>query len=98
LTPAAEVLAAGARQILALRNEVIAAAQASHNVSIAPLRIGFSQFVDRALLQMVCDAHTDLFPNSEITPKSGDHVELLSLVERGIIDAALLTLPADGIA
>jgi DNA-binding transcriptional LysR family regulator len=97
LTPAAEVLAAGARQILALRNEVIAAAQASHNVSIAPLRIGFSQFVDRALLQMVCDAHTDLFPNSEITPKSGDHVELLSLVERGIIDAALLTLPADGI-
>jgi DNA-binding transcriptional LysR family regulator len=39
LTPAAEVLTAGARQILALRDDVIAAARASHNVSIAPLRI-----------------------------------------------------------
>jgi LysR family hydrogen peroxide-inducible transcriptional activator len=97
LTPAAEVLTAGARQILALRNEVIAAARASHKVSIAPLRIGFSPFVDRALLQMVCGAHKALFPNSQITPKSGDHVELLSWVERGTIDAALLTLPADGI-
>ena len=97
LTPAAEVLAAGARQILALRNEVIAAAQASHNVSIAPLRIGFSPFIDRALLQTVCNAHLALFPNCEITPKSGDTVELLSLLERGVIDAALLPLPANGI-
>jgi DNA-binding transcriptional LysR family regulator len=96
LTPAAEVLTAGARQILALRDDVIAAARASHNVAIAPLRIGFSPFVDRALLQMVCGAHTDLFPDSEIMPKSGDHVELLSLVERGLIDAALVTLPAEG--
>ena len=97
LTPAAEVLIAGSRQILKLRDEVIAAARASHHVSIAPLRIGFSPFVDRALLQMVCTLHISLFPNCEITPKSGDHVEILSLVERGIIDAALLTLPADGI-
>jgi hypothetical protein len=47
-------------------------------------------------LQLVCGAHTDLFPDSEIMPKSGDHVELLSLVERGLIDAALVTLPAEG--
>lgn len=97
LTPAAEVLTAGARQILALRNEVIAAARASHHGSIAPLRIGFSPFIDRALLQMVCSAHLALFPNCEITPKSGDTVELLALLERGVIDAALLPLPANGI-
>ena len=97
LTPAAEVLTAGARQILALRNDVIEAARASHNVSLAPLRIGFSPFVDRALLQTVCRTHMSLFPNCEITPTSGDHVEILSLVERGLIDTALLTLPADGI-
>ena len=96
LTPAAEVLTAGARQILALRDDVIAAARASQKVSISPLRIGFSPFVDRALLQMVCGAHTDLFPDSEIMPKSGDHVELISMVERGLIDAALVTLPAEG--
>ena len=95
LTPAAE--AAGARQILALCDEVIAAARASHNGTIAPLRIGYSPFIDRALLQMVCSAHLALFPNCEITPKSGDAVELLSLLETGAIDAALLTLPANGI-
>jgi len=97
LTPAAEVLIAGARQILTLRDEVIAAARASHHGTIAPLRIGFSPFIDRALLQMVCSAHLALFPNCEITPKSGDAVELLSLLETGAIDAALLTLPANGI-
>jgi len=96
LTPAAEVLTAGARQIIALRDDVIAAARAKHNVAIAPLRIGFSPFVDRALLQMVCGAYSDLFPGCEIVPKSGDHVELLLLVEQGLIDAALVTLPAEG--
>ena len=97
LTPAAEVLTAGARQILTLCDEVIAAARASHHGAIAPLRIGFSPFIDRALLQTVCNAHLALFPNCEITPKSGDTVELLSLLERGVIDAALLPLPANGI-
>jgi len=97
LTPAAEVLIAGARQILTLRDEVITAARASHHGTIAPLRIGFSPFIGRALLQMVCSAHLALFPNCEITPKSGDAVELLSLLETGAIDAALLTLPANGI-
>ena len=43
LTPAAEVLTAGARQILALCDEVIAAARASHNGTIAPLRIGYTR-------------------------------------------------------
>jgi Bacterial regulatory helix-turn-helix protein, lysR family len=84
LTPAAEVLIAGARQILALRDEVVAAARASHHGTIAPLRIGFSPFIDCALLQMVCSAHIALFPNCEITPKSGDSVELLSMLERGL--------------
>jgi DNA-binding transcriptional LysR family regulator len=46
---------------------------------------------------MVCALHNSLFPDCEITPKSGDTVELLSMVERGVIDAALLTLPANGI-
>ena len=53
VTPAAEVLIAGARQILALLDEVIAATLASHHEAIAPLRIGYSPFIDRALLQTV---------------------------------------------
>src|SRR5580658_8829653 len=54
LTPAAEVLIAGARRMIKLRDEVVAAAQASHQVTVAPMRIGFSAFVDRRLLKMVC--------------------------------------------
>src|ERR1039457_1477045 len=48
LTPAAEILIAGARRILALRDEVIAEARASHHEAIAPLRIGYSPFIDHA--------------------------------------------------
>lgn len=46
---------------------------------------------------MVCALHNSLFPDCEITPTSGDTVELLSMVESGVIGAALLTLPANGI-
>jgi DNA-binding transcriptional LysR family regulator len=96
LSRAAEVLVAGARQILSLRDEEIAKACASQHGTISRLRIGFSPFIDRALLQMECSLHSSLFPNCEITPKSGDTVELLSMLERGVIDVALLTLPANG--
>jgi DNA-binding transcriptional LysR family regulator len=74
LTPAAEVLIAGARQILALRDEVVAAARASHHGTIAPLRIGFSPFIDCALLQMVCSAHTQRL-NSKCRAKSRERVD-----------------------
>jgi DNA-binding transcriptional LysR family regulator len=95
-TPAAEILIAGGRELIRQRDALIAIARALHLVTFLPLRLGFSSFVDHALYEMVCSIHTSLFPECEITPKSGDNVELLHALEREEIDAALLTLPVSG--
>ena len=94
-TPAAEVLIAGGRELLKLRDDLIATARALQCVTFLPMRLGFSSFVDHALYEMVCSIHTSLFPACEIKPESGDPVDLLLMLERGEIDAALLTLPVE---
>jgi DNA-binding transcriptional LysR family regulator len=96
-TPAAEILIAGGRHLLKLRDDLLATARAAHSVSFLPMRLGFSSFVDHSLFEMVCSIHTSLFPACEIKSQSGDNVEILRLLERGEIDAALLTLPVKGI-
>jgi molybdenum-dependent DNA-binding transcriptional regulator ModE len=95
-TPAAEILITGGRELLRMRDEMIGMARALHRVTFVPMRLGFSSFVDHALYEMVCSIHTSLFPSCEIKPKSGDPVDLLLMLERGEIDAALVTLPASG--
>jgi DNA-binding transcriptional LysR family regulator len=95
-TPAAEILITGGRELLRMRDALIVAARALHRVTFVPMRLGFSSFVDHALYEMVCSIHTSLFPSCEIKPKSGDPVDLLLMLERGEIDAALVTLPASG--
>ena len=95
-TPAAEILVTGGRELIRQRDALIAIARALHLVTFLPFRLGFSPFVDHALYEMVCSIHTSLFPECEITPKSGDNVELLHALEREEIDAALLTLPVAG--
>ena len=95
-TPSAAILIAGGRELLRLRDDLIATARSLHRVPFLPMRLGFSSFVDHALYEMVCTIHTSLFPECEIRPQSGDNVELLCLLEAGQIDAALLTLPVSG--
>lgn len=95
-TPAAQILITGGRELIRLRDALIATARGLHLVTYVPLRLGFSSFVDHDLYEMVCSIHTSLFPECEITPKSGDNVELLRSLEQGDIDAALLTLPVSG--
>jgi len=95
-TPAAQILITGGRELIRLRDALIATARALHLVTFTPLRLGFSSFVDHGLYEMVCSIHTSLFPECEITPTSGDNVALLQSLERGDIDAALLTLPVSG--
>ena len=92
-TPAAEILIAGGRHLLGLRDELCATTRAAHSVSFVPMRLGFSSFVDHALFEMVCSIHASLFPLCEIKPRSGDNVEIVLLLEKGEIDAAVLTLP-----
>jgi len=95
-TPAAEILIAGGRELLKLRDDLVATARALHRVTFLPMRLGFSSFVDHSLYEMVCSIHTSLFPECEIAPKSGDNAELQRMLQGGEIDAALLTLPVNG--
>jgi DNA-binding transcriptional LysR family regulator len=60
------------------------------------MRLGFSLFADHSLFETVCSTHTALYPSCEIRSQSGDNVELLTLLDQGEIDAALLTLPVSG--
>jgi DNA-binding transcriptional LysR family regulator len=95
--PAAEILIAGGRHLLKLRDDLLATTRAAHSVAFPPMRLGFSSFVDHALFEMVCSVHTSLFPACEIKSQSGDNVEILMMLRKGDIDAALLTLPVNGV-
>jgi DNA-binding transcriptional LysR family regulator len=95
LTPAADALVASARQLLQTREESIQAVRIIHKVALPPLRLGYSPFVDRSLLDATCNAFRQLFPAGEIRPMNGDTAELIGLLDRREIDAALLTLPLD---
>lgn len=97
VTPAAEILIAGSRHLLKLRDDLLAMTRAAHSVSFLPMRLGFSPFVDHSLFEMVCSIHNSLFPSCEIKSRSGDNVEILMLLEKCEIDAALLTLPVNGV-
>jgi DNA-binding transcriptional LysR family regulator len=92
-TPAAEILIAGTKHILKLCDELLTAARSTDTVAFLPMRLGFTSFVDHSLFEMVCSIHTSLFPSCEIKPQSGDNVEILELLDKGDMDAALLTLP-----
>jgi DNA-binding transcriptional LysR family regulator len=92
-TPAAEMLIAGSKPILQLCDDLFAAMRSADPEIFAPMRIGFSSFADHALFDMVCATHASLYPACKIKSQIGDNVELLSLLDRGDIDAALLTLP-----
>jgi DNA-binding transcriptional LysR family regulator len=95
-TPAAEILIAGSKHILKLRDDLLIATRSADTVAVLPMRLGFSSFVDHDLYEMVCSVHTALYPTCEIKSQGGDNVELLALLDRGEIDAALLTLPVSG--
>lgn len=93
LTDAGETLYRLALRALPERQEVIDAAQAIHQASLMPFRLGFTQFVDKHVLATVSQAYRDLFPKSSITPENGDMAELLERLGHGDLDAALVTLP-----
>jgi DNA-binding transcriptional LysR family regulator len=94
-TSAGDILVAGGRELLKLRDGLIETVRNLHRVTFSPMRLGFSPFVDHALFEMVCSIHESLFPGCEIKPESGDPVDLLLRLDKGEIDAALVTLPVD---
>ncbi len=78
------------------RNHIIQTLQAIRVGSLAPLRLGFSPFVEKKLLETVTQTYRNLLAGCEILPESGETDELSSRIRSDDLDAAIVTLPIDG--
>jgi DNA-binding transcriptional LysR family regulator len=78
ITPAGQMIIAYAQEALATRVEIITMARAVHKGEVAPLRLGFSLFVNPELLEFFRDAYGSLFPNCPIHLSGGNSSHILS--------------------
>nr|WP_260706897.1 LysR substrate-binding domain-containing protein [Edaphobacter flagellatus] len=82
-----------AKQLLELREETINSLQAVQDAETKPFRLGFSQFVEHAVLQTVSQAYREMFPKGVVKLEGDDTDALLKRLEASELDAALITLP-----
>lgn len=81
---------------LETRRHFIQTLQAIHCAKVMPLRLGFSPFVQQALLRLISDTYKELLPGCDILPESGDTDEITNRMHESQLDAAILTLPIVG--
>jgi DNA-binding transcriptional LysR family regulator len=93
LTESGQSLYNFARQLVDLREEAVNSIQAVQQISSRPFRLGFSQYVEHLVLQTVSRAYRELFPKGEVVAEGDDTDVLLDRVQKGELDAALVTLP-----
>ena len=93
LTSAGQSFYIRAKQLLELREETINSLQAVQDAETKPFRLGFSQFVEHAVLQTVSQAYRDMFPKGIVSLEGDDTDSLLRRLKAGELDAALITLP-----
>ncbi len=94
-TPEGAILLRFARESLQSRENIIETIRAIRTGGLMPLRLGFSPFVEKALLGTVTQAYKDLLPNCAILPESGDTDEVVQRVRDDCLDTALVTLPVN---
>jgi DNA-binding transcriptional LysR family regulator len=92
-TPEGKVLVRYAREGLRTRERIVQTVQAIHAGRLMPLRLGFTTFVQKAILKSVSDLYRELLPESELIPESGDTDEITNRIRENSLDAALVTLP-----
>ena len=63
---------------------------------MAPLRLGFSPFVNPELLEFFRDGYASLFPDCPIHLSGGNFLHMLQRLEQASLDGALLPMPIDG--
>lgn len=93
LTPEGKVLVRYAREGLKTRERIVRTVQAIHAGRLMPLRLGFTSFVQKALLHSVSGLYRELLPESKFIPESGDTDELMDRIRESSLDAAIVTLP-----
>lgn len=95
LTAAGQVLVAGAKELLHLRDETIHIMLALGTGTPPALRIGFSSLVEKKLLHAMVDLVRALMPTSEVKCDVDDLENLELRVRSGELDTALITLPLE---
>lgn len=95
LTVVGQSFLPSARQLLQAREDFIKAMQAIEQSSARPFSLGFTPFVEPHVIAAVTNSYRELFPSGDISPAAGEREEILDALSRGLIDAALLTLPLD---
>ena len=93
VTAEGKVLLRYGREALKTREHIIQTVQAVRAGAMTPLRLGFTPFVDRALLHSVSALYKELIPNSEVIPESVETDEISARVRQSDLDAVLVTLP-----
>lgn len=93
LTPAGMALLDYAEQVLRHHSQVLDAVQAIDRGTAPPLLLGFSLFIDHALVERTFASYQRLFPESDIRPSPQCTAQLLAALNDGAINAALVTTP-----
>lgn len=93
LTPAGAALLAYAEQALRLRDQTFDAVQAIDRGTAPPLVLGFSLFIEHALVERTFASYQRLFPESDIRSSPQSTAQLLTWLGDGEINAALVTTP-----
>ena len=95
LTPAGNALVPFAEQVLRLREQAVDSVRAIHKGTAPPLAMGFSHFIDHVLVERVFACYRRLFPESEIRPTTHCTAQLLTSLNDGNLQAAMVTLPVE---
>jgi len=94
-TPAGELILNWARNVLAERRQIFVMGRAIYKREVPPLRLGFSPFVNPALLHEIRLFYDELFPGCEIQLSSGDQRHTLQRLDLDSLDCAVLPMPVD---
>jgi DNA-binding transcriptional LysR family regulator len=96
ITHAGQMIVTYAQGALSAREEIITMARAVHKGEVAPLRLGFSPFVNPELLEFFRDGYANLFPDCPIHLSGGNSLHMLQRLEQESLDGALLPMPIEG--
>ena|GEM_PF-7123879 len=84
-----------AKQLIRIRDQALETTCAIHSGKVPPLHLGFSLFLDHALVETAVKSYRRLFPDGKVIQTSDCTARLLDLLNEGSLHAALVTLPVE---
>jgi DNA-binding transcriptional LysR family regulator len=93
LTEAGRILLVYARHMLHLRSHAKRASSRKHSATEWPLRLGYTPFVNHALIEEALTGYKEIVPDGRINACSDCTGHLIEMLQDGRLDAAIVTLP-----